>query len=322
MITSEPRLAIVGFGDIAQQHLMAFRALGASVVASANRSPEKRRKAEQAGIGYTYVDPLMMVERERPDGILLTTSALSQFDMVRKMMLCDVPLLIEKPPALSFTDWTVLRKQIEGRGVPIMVGLNRRHYSVYHRALQYMGGIHSVTSVSVEWSEDPQKMLDIGHPPEILPALNFANSIHGLDLLVFFAGILRNPEIWGRNLDQSDRSFRWQMSVHGVTERGVRADFQSNWDAPGRWRLLVDAADVRMVSSPLETAILFNRGRTPKTIDPSPQDQRFKPGFYEQASTFLELVRGKSPGWPTASLDEVSADMHLADMLTSACKES
>jgi predicted dehydrogenase len=324
MNCSEIRLAVVGFGEIARQHITAFRSLGASVVAAVNRSPQSRWKAEQVGgIERTYADPLTMVECERPDGILVTTSVLSQFEVIRKLICCDVPLLVEKPPAVSFADWAVLRDQIEARRLPVMVGLNRRYYSVYERALQRMGGVDAVTSVSVEWSEDPEGMLAAGHPPEILPLLSFANSIHGLDLLVFFAGILRNTEVWGRCLNHRGQKFRWQMGVHGVSDRGVRAGFESNWDVPGRWRLVVDAADVRMVSAPLETAVLFARGRTPETVEPSAEDQQFKPGFYGQAAAFLKLIRErKLPTWPAASLEETSATMYLAEMLTRACQTS
>jgi predicted dehydrogenase len=316
------RLAVVGFGEIAQQHITVFRSLGASIVAAVSRSPQSRRRAERVGgIERTYEDPLTMVERERPDGILVATSVLSQFAVIHKLIFCDVPLLVEKPPTVSFSDWTVLRDQIETRCLPMMLGLNRRYYSVYQRALERMGTIDAVTSVSVEWSEDPKGMLAAGHPPEILPVLNFANSIHGLDLLVFFAGVLRNAEAWGRNLDHTEQRFRWQMGVHGVTDRGVRAGFESNWDVPGRWRLVVDAADVRMVSAPLETAILFVRGRTPETVEPSAEDQQFKPGFYGQASAFLELIHErKFPSWPAASLEEVSATLQLAEILTRACQ--
>jgi predicted dehydrogenase len=183
-----------------------------------------------------------------------------------------------------------------------------------------MGGPDAVTSVAVEWSEDTEKMLAAGHPAAVVPVLNFANSIHGLDLLVFFAGKLRYSEVWGRNLYSSHKRFRWQMSVQGTTERGVFARFDSNWDVPGRWRLVVDAADLRMVSAPLETAILFARNRPPETLEPSPEDRQFKPGFYGQASAFLRMIReGKAAAWPAASLDEVSAGMQLAEMLTRAC---
>jgi predicted dehydrogenase len=314
---------VVGFGEIAKQHIKAFRALGANVVASANRSPEGRRLAELGGISRTYRDALKMVESERPDGVLISASALSQFEVIRQLIPCGVPLLIEKPPAVSFADWSTLRAQIEAQELPVLVGLNRRYFSVYHRALQRMGGIKAITSVNVEWSEDPDKILGLGHPPEVLPLLNFTNSIHGLDLLVFFAGAFSSVDLWGRNLDQTGQRLRWQMGAQGITDRGVRAAFQSSWDVPGRWRLVVDAPDVRMVSAPLETAVLYGRGRDSESVEASDGDQNYKPGFYDQASSFLEMIQGrKPPAWPAASLEEISAGMLLAEMLTQACLKS
>jgi predicted dehydrogenase len=316
-----PRIAVVGYGQIAQKHIAAFRSLGVKIVAAVNRSPEKRLEARQAGIEKTYSDVETMVTRERPDGVLVTTSALSQFEVIRKLLFCDVPMLVEKPPAIHLDDWNVLCERIRSRGLKVMIGLNRRYYSVYHRALARMGGVRAITSVSVEWSEDPQRMLALGHPQEIVAALNFANSIHGLDLVGFFGGSLRNAAVWGRNLDHSGRRFRWQMGVHGTSDRGVRACFESNWDVPGRWRLVVDAADVRMVSAPLESATLFRRDRDPEVIEPAAEDQEFKPGFHSQAAVFLELIRsGAHPTWPAASLDDVTVTMELAEELTRVCQ--
>jgi predicted dehydrogenase len=319
---SDIRLAVVGFGDIAQKHLAAFRALGVNVVAAANRSPEGRRKAEQeGGIEHTYSDAQTMVERERPDGILVTTSVLSQFEVIRSLVPHDTPLLVEKPPAISLSDWKVLRDQIDATRLPFMVGFNRRYYSIYLRALERMGGVNAVTSVTVEWSEDPDKMLASGHPMATLPLLNFSNSIHGLDLLVFFAGIPCSPKVWGRNLDPSGHRLRWQMALHSLTDRGAHASFESSWDVPGRWRVVVDTPDARMVSAPLETAVLFARGRSPEGVEPSVEDQQFKPGFFGQAAAFIELIRNRNQRkWPVASLEEVTADMQLADTLTRTCQ--
>jgi predicted dehydrogenase len=228
--------------------------------------------------------------------------------------------MVEKPPAVSLVDWNLLRSEIEAHRLPVMVALNRRYYSVYQGALQRMGGVEAVTSVSVEWSEDPQRMLQLGHPTEIIPLLNFSNSLHGLDLMIFLAGLPRNPALLGRNLDQSGYSFRWQMCVQTNTERGAYARFDSSWDVPGRWRVVVDAPNIRMVSAPLETAVIYARGQAPETIEASVEDRQFKPGFYGQAAAFLELIR--NPGdraWPMACLEEISASMQLADALTRIC---
>ena len=203
-----------------------------------------------------------------------------------------------------------------------MVGLNRRFYSVYQQALGILGGRENVTQVSVEWSEDPLRSLELGHPPELLPLLNFANSLHGLDLLPFFGGKVRPSHVWGRNLDPDRRQFRWQMALTGTGQWEAALEFRSNWDVPGRWRLIVDAPGLRLVSAPLESATVLRRGAAPVDIAPSSEDRQFKPGFYEQAARFLNVVDGTGDlSWPACSLGDAAESMRLAADLTLACQQ-
>jgi predicted dehydrogenase len=315
------RLAIVGFGAIAEKHVEVSRALGAEVVASCNRSESGRQKArEKAGIPATYSDPLEMAARERPDGLIVCANVLSQYSLVRDLIPVGLPLLVEKPAGTSLSEAEELASLAERHGTPVMVALNRRFYSVYHQALERMGGRSAVTGVAVEWSEDPAKMLAVGHPPALLPVLNFANSLHGIDLLPFFAGDIDSPAVWGRDLSQEGAQYRWQMSLDGVSASAARVHFDSNWDVPGRWRLVVDAPDTRLVSAPLETGLLLVRGKPAETLAPSPADAQFKPGFHGQAQAFLSVVRERAPiTWPACSLRDALPTMRLTQRLTDAC---
>lgn len=318
---SGERLALVGYGGIAGKHLEVFRALGAQVVAACNRSQRGRERAQrEGGVPCAYADPAEMIAAERPAGVLVCVNVLSLFEVTRALIPLGVPLLVEKPPGVSPGETAELAALAEACDTPVMVGLNRRFYSVYHRALQRLGGREAVTGVWVEWSEDPARMLQLGHPPALLPLLNFANSLHGIDLLPFFGGRVEVARVWGRNLDPTGSRLRWQMSLDGLGEGGAVVHFASSWDVPGRWRLVVDAADARMVSAPLETATVLARGAAPETVEPSPEDVQFKPGFFGQAEHFLAVIRGERPvGWPACSLREAVVGMELAARLTEAC---
>ncbi len=319
-MSGEP-LALVGYGGIAGRHLEVFRALGAQVVAACNRSREGRERArDEGGIPRTYADPLEMVASERPAGLVVCVNVLSLFEVTKALIPLGVPVLVEKPPGVSPAETRELAALAEACGTPVMVGLNRRFYSVYHRALERLGGREAVTGVWVEWSEDPMRMLQLGHPPALLPLLNFANSLHGIDLLPFFGGRVEVTRVWGRNLDPAGAALRWQMSLDGLGEGGAVVHFASSWDVPGRWRLVVDGPGVRMISAPLETATLLARGASPETVEPSPEDVQFKPGFFGQAAHFLAVVRGERPvNWPACSLREAVVGMELAALLGEAC---
>lgn len=316
------RLGIIGYGNIAQKHIDVFRLLGAEFSCACNRSEARRRAAESSGsIPRTYDDPVRMIESERIDGLLITASVMSQFDLARMLIPRGIPILLEKPPGTSTMETEALCRLAEAGKVPVMVGLNRRFYSVYHRAIEAMGGRDAVTNVSVEWSEDPKKMIALGHDPAMLPLLNYANSLHGIDLLTFFGGEIARVDCWGRDLDPQRKGYRWQMSLHGVSTSGVRIDFESSWDVPGRWRLVVDVPDARLVSAPLETAVIHKKGKAPEEIQPSEEDRQYKPGFHGQAAMFLDVVHGrKNLEWPAATLKETLQSMTLAERLTRACQ--
>lgn len=321
---SGTRIALVGYGSIAAHHIAPLRQLGAEVVAACNRSELGRRRAStEAGIAAVYEDPVEMVERERPDGVVICASVSSLFDIAKRLVPTGLPMLLEKPPGTSVAEAEGLAALASRYETPVMVGLNRRFYSVYHEALDVLGGREALTAVSVEWSEDPGRMLEFGHPRSILPLLNFANSLHGLDLLTFFAGRIPSPAAWGRNLDREGTALRWQMSLEGVSVAGVRSRFDSSWDVPGRWRLVVDAPGSRLVSAPLEQGQILMRGGATQEISPSTEDGLFKPGFHGQARYFLEVIRGRGAiGWPACSLAGACESMRLAEVVTNACLES
>ena len=314
------RIAVMGFGAIAEKHVEVFRDLGAVVCASCNRSETGRACArEKAGIPRTYANPLEMVECERPDGLLLTVSAVSMAESTRKLIPLGIPLLVEKPPALSLSETEELAHLAARYGTPVMVGLNRRFYSVYHKALEAMGGREAVTGVHVEWTEDPVRLREIGHPEDVIRSLNFANSLHGIDFLPFFGGSSIRGAAWGRDL--GGESFRWQMAFDGQSEAGARLHCTSSWEVPGRWRLMVDAPGCRMVSAPLESASLLRRGKPPEEVAPSEEDCRFKPGFHGQARAFMDGIQnGATPPWPACTLAEATESMRIAEMLTSSCR--
>jgi predicted dehydrogenase len=264
-----------------------------------------------------------MIEAEKPQGLILTAAVMSLFTLARDLIPHGIPILMEKPPGTSLAEVDELVGLAQAHRTSVTVALNRRFYSVYHQALERLGGFDAVTRVSVEWSEDPARMLDLGHPLELVPLLTFANSIHGLDLMVFWGGEPETMAVWGRNLDPSRARQRWQMGAQGTSSKGARLHFESTWDAPASWRVVVEAPGVRIVSAPLESAVIARRGQPTVELQPSEADRSFKPGFFEQARAFLRVVRSETGVvWPAASLPDCFPSMRLAEALTRACEQA
>ena len=309
------RLALVGYGRIAPKHLEVFRALGADVVASCNRSVAGRQAAmNEGGITSTYADLGQMLDEVRPDGIVCCTSFMSVAAVAEQLIPRQIPILFEKPPGISLEEYENIVRLAKEHECPAMVALNRRHYSVFRNAVDDAGGFDKITDVSVEWSENPEHLLTSrGFTAEAVERFIFANSLHGVDLLSWLAGDIGELDIHTLRLNGED--FRWLMSAHGVTDRGVLASFRSNWDCPGGWRVTFCAKGRRYEFSPLEKCIALEVQGGSRKIPADDYDERFKPGFYRQGRSFLNLVDGKRDG-EAVSLEAVRSSMVLAERLT------
>jgi predicted dehydrogenase len=311
------RLALVGYGRIAPKHLEAFRALGAEFVAACNRSAEGRHKAEhEGGIPRTYAAIHEMLDRERPDGVVCCASMPNVYGAAIELLNHGVPTLLEKPPGTSLDEFRHLCELAQQKRAAVMIGLNRRHYSVVRKALDDCGGPDAVTAAFVEWSEDPRYLLARGFSREEVSRMVFGNTLHGLDLLVHLAGPIDEPAVVGHDLGDP---LRWMMALQGVSRRGALASFHSTWDSPGRWRLSFCSPGRRYVFAPLETCQVSETGvKDVRPIEPDEVDTRFKPGFFAQAQAFLRAVAtGEVP--PQYNLDSAGPAMRLADALTGAC---
>lgn len=303
------RIALVGYGRIAPRHVEALHSLGAQVVASCNRSSAGREAALAAGIPRTFARIDEMIEAETPDGVVCTAGFEEMAACCRRIFPHRLPTLIEKPPATSLADFEDIVALADQTSTPVMVGLNRRHYSVVEQAITEAGGLENIDTVTVLWSEDPQHLLRRFDRSQVEHAI-FANSIHGLDLLVYLGGRIPKPQIL--TVDRGDLA--WSMSLQGVSERGALCHFESTWDAPARWRLDFTVPGRRFVFSPLETCRVLV-GRDERTIEPAERDKIHKAGFLRQAEIFLKMIDTRRV-LPTVSLEAVRPAMELADALT------
>lgn len=314
------KFVLVGYGNIAKKHLEVFKDLDVFFSASCNRSKEKREEAKQLWkIPNTYSDPEEMIEKEKPDGILITTSFLSNFSVAKRLIKYKIPILLEKPPATSYREAKMLSILSKKYNTPIMVGFNRRFYSIYLKAMELFGGRENISFIWIEWSENPQYLKSMGYSEDEIKLFNYANSLHGIDLIIYFCGELKNTKCWGRNLGKKNE-LKWQMGFNANNKNGAVVSFYSNWDVPGRWRLMVDFLESRIVCAPLEEVKVLSFKDSLKEIEPSQEDKIYKPGFYGQAKYFLDVVKEKRKiKWPACSIEDSLQSLKIAEDLTIKC---
>jgi predicted dehydrogenase len=312
------RIALVGFGKFAPRHLEVLRAQGAEIVAVCNRSEAGRARAmADGGIPKAYASIAELLREERPDGVVCTTPPEAIHEAGMELLASGVPTLLEKPPGISLAQLGDLERQAATHGTPVMVGVNRRHYSVVRRAIDDAGGLDQITGVFIDWSEDPRLLLGRGLPASTVALSTFRNSIHGLDLLVYLAGAPARSSIVSHSFGEP---FRWLCNFQGVSERGVVMTFTSTWNAPGRWQVQFVTSDRRYVFAPLETCRVLEAGKNEeRRIEPDEADQRFKAGMFGQARSFLEMIETRRVP-PAYGLEATRPSMEIAEQLTGALR--
>jgi predicted dehydrogenase len=307
------RLGLVGFGKVATSHLEVFRALGADVVAACARSERSRERARAVGgIKRTYPSAQEMVAAERLDGVVCCVAIDSNYTVARSVIPFGLPLLLEKPPGTSLDEIRDLQSLAESHNTPVMVALNRLWYSVLHKAVASAGGLAEITTVSLEWSESPQHLIDRGFRSDQIERRIFSNSLHGLSLLTMLAGPVSQPQVVTESLGDP---FRWLMAFQGISDRGVLVSFQSTWDSPAPWRLVFSARGRRYVFEPLEMVRVLSSSEPTRELRPDPEDERYKPGFYRQAQEFIAAIATRDVP-PICTFASIEPAMALASALT------
>jgi predicted dehydrogenase len=120
------RVAIVGCGKIADQHVQAIdRIPGSRVVAACDREPLMAAQlAERFGIEGRYHDVAQMLRDVKPDAVHITTPPQSHFELGRLCIEAGSHVYLEKPFTVTASETEALVALAERKNVVITAGHN------------------------------------------------------------------------------------------------------------------------------------------------------------------------------------------------------
>ena len=189
------RLVIAGLGLVGRRHADAIKQLAdIDLVGIADTSEPARRYAAEAGI--ECVEQLSEAcDKYQPDGVILATPTPLHVEQGRFCVEHGLPVLIEKPLAVSATEAEELIRSAEQQDVPILVGHHRRHNPLIQkaRALLDEGAVGTIRSVHAQcwlykpdhyYAEAPWRTQKGAGPLSV-------NLVHDIDLLRYLCGEVR-----------------------------------------------------------------------------------------------------------------------------------
>ena len=120
-----PRVAVLGAGWWSTQaHLPALRTdPGVELIAIADPSVDRLDAAAAAyGIDRTYEDHRELLDRERPDAVIVAVPHVHHFEVARDALDAGASVLVEKPMTISPDHAGALVELAAARGLHLMVG--------------------------------------------------------------------------------------------------------------------------------------------------------------------------------------------------------
>ena len=306
------RVALVGAGFMAREHVRAFSGLAAVVGVASRDINRARRFGDELNIPFTTSSVPDLLRRVEPDLVVIAVPELELPSVIESCLDSGVTVLAEKPIGIDLGVSTALTRLVRDHSLRAFVALNRRHYSSTRTTLKGLSDQeNSMRLIQVLDQEDPVAARAAGQPDQVVRNWMFANSIHVVDLITLFGrGKVVSVEVFDA----------WNPCEPGFVsgairfESGDRAIYQAVWDAPGPWSCVVTTPEKRYEMRPLEKLSVQDRGsRLPVDVPLHPVDQDFKPGLRRQAEESIRAVKGLSHRLPSFEDSLVSMGL-VADL--------
>lgn len=165
------RVGIIGAGSYAARaHVPNLQAIpDVSIVAACRTREDKLHEFNsQFGIPGAYTDYRELLDREKPDAVVIATPHHLHFEQAVAALDRGIAVLLEKPMVLKVEEARVLVKKVRKSRGTLVVGYNRHWNSHFRRARQMIfgGEMGEVTAVFGQFAADVAWLLERSSPPE------------------------------------------------------------------------------------------------------------------------------------------------------------
>jgi len=310
-------IAVLGAGNIAQQHLPVLKDLPEiGCITLVDSDPVT---LQQTGDRFEIDRRLSSVDdlkSDSLDAVFVLVSVLAVHEVASRFLSAGIPTFLEKPPGIHTWQTQELADLARENSTLAMVGVNRRFYSTSMAARKTALAAGPIQTVTVEAHEDIQRVRNgTKFPPEVLHRWSAANGIHALDMIRFFGGDVSSVTSIQHKVEGE------MPDAHGALiefENGALGRAGMDWLGPGGHRYEIRTAGMTLTSSPgYRTVTVQERGKDRFLLEYDEIDLNYKAGFFRQDSTFIRCVQTGGPlPFPACDLDDAVKTMQLIDEIS------
>ncbi|MBI4024029.1 MAG: Gfo/Idh/MocA family oxidoreductase [Verrucomicrobia bacterium] len=201
------KVAIIGTGGISGTHAKSVKACAdLDMVGSCDIISEKAEKAAADRGGRAYTNAEEMLDKEKPDLVLLCTPQMARLDPIRFCAERRVPIFIEKPPADTLDRAHEIEAILKKHPVIHSVGFMCRYLKIVERALRLIKD-HKLIMMRQYYfcpmalPEDFKRIPRFYYKKELSGGLVVDQAIHFLDLVRYVtASEAAEIQAFGNNL--------------------------------------------------------------------------------------------------------------------------
>ena len=313
-----PKIAIIGCGNIANEHANVLKAVGFDVTCCTSSPGSKNAFsfAKIQKISRVFFDYKELLHNENYyDCILIACSTDVTFEILTEAMKLGKPILVEKPITKVVKNFD----DIDLNNNLVRVGYNRRFYSTVQFAKKFIKQ-NSPFLITLELPD--YLNFDLSEKDQDFESLK-DNSIHALDIIYYLNPNFKILQVL--HYEQPNSAFGKVVILKDSNDN--TCIIKLNWNTPSNFNLSIEALPYRLELLPFEKYKLYKgisilepnnvspvRRYLPKVVEVSDvfvERKKFKPGFLAQSKEFFDIVNGKSP-IHSASLKDAQKASFLA----------
>lgn len=311
--TAACRVAIVGAGYMAREHIRAFKDIdGVEVVGIQSRTRARAEAlAAEFGVKGVHESIADLHAATAADLVVVTTPELETNRVCKACFEFPWTLLIEKPAGYDVADAEDIERTRREKNRQAFVALNRRHYSSTRAVLADLAPADGPRLIVVRDQQDPVTALAAGQPPLVVKNWMYANSVHVID---YFTVMARGRVAHVENVIPWTPDAPRYVAAKVQFDSGDVGLYEAIWDGPGPWAVTVNTPRQRWELRPLEKAAFQARGtRALVGVDVEPIDEKFKAGLRHQAGLAVAAAHGRATNLPT--LEDALVSMRLVQAI-------
>jgi predicted dehydrogenase len=287
------KVAIIGAGYMAREHILAFRDIpNVSVEGIFSRTRIKAELlAKEFDIEFVCDSITELYEKTYADAVIVAVPVLKTKETVLSALEFPWVQLIEKPIGYNVSEATEILSAFQAAAKVGYAGFNRRFYSSTATVLNDQEINTGKRLICVYDQEDPCAAWEEKRPQEVIDHWMFVNAIHVIDYFRFFG---RGEIISVEPVIRWDPKAPLFVAAKLEYSSGDIGMYHAVWGSPGPWAVTVTTQQKRWELRPLEYPSYQMYGsRNLEKVPITQADMDYKAGLHVQAEEMIKAINGQ-----------------------------